>query len=526
MIEITSTLSTFSLRQKIGLYAGIPLFFVILWMPLPQGLTLAGKQMAAVTVLMALWWTTEAIPLPATSLVPLALFPFLGIMPAKQVARSYGHELVYLFMGGFFIAMVMQKWGLHKRIALNIIKLVGVKPKRIVLGFMIATAFISMWTSNTATTLIMFPMGLAVIKHLYISKLDLDNDAILNPHVLAHLSTALMLGIAYAASIGGMGTLVGTPPNLIFISSAKSIFRHAPEASFLRWMLMGLPIVVIFLFLAWYYLTTLLFPIGSKDIASDIDIDIDIIKCQLDELGKMNKGERYILVIFLVTALAWIFRANLDMGAFIISGWTNILGIEKYVEDSTIAIAAAILAFFIPVDIKKGESLLDWKMAKEIPWDILLLFGGGIALAEGFTETGLSTWLGQNLHIISNIHPILIIIAVCTLITFMGEVASNTAIAAIFMPILASVAMAGNLHPFLLMLPGTLAASCGFMLPVATPPNAIVFSSGYINVTQMAKAGFLLNIIGILLITLITYFVAIPLWDISLQGPPTWAIGQ
>lgn len=504
-----------SWRQRIGLWGGIPIFLFIFHVPISSQLGPLAQKTLAVAVLMAWWWITEALPIPATSLIPIVAFPLFKIMAAKDVVRWYGDSNIFLFMGGFFLAMAMQKWELHRRIALHIIRFIGLGPRKIILGFMIATAFLSMWISNTASTMMMYPIGLAII--LQVATIDEKDKRDLDSMTLS-FQTALMLGIAYAASIGGIGTKIGTPPNIVFAAAVKSIFPDAPEIGFLQWMLVGVPLVVIFVPIAWLFLTRVALPIRIKSLPGSKEV----INEQLAKLGPMRKAERLVLIIFTLTALAWIFRANIDLGALVIPGWTNLLGVEKYVDDAAIAIFSAVLLFAIPADLKRGEFLLDWDWAIKIPWGILLLFGGGIALAAGFKTTGLAAWIGQNLGLFSQVPLLVMIMITCFMLTFLTEVTSNTATATIFMPILAATGLAMGIHPYLLMIPATISASCAFMLPVATPPNAIIFGSGCVTIPQMAKVGFGLNLIGIIIVTTLTYFIAIPAFGIVLKALPSW----
>lgn len=502
-------------RQKIGLIGGIPIFLLFLFYPISQTLEPISQKTLAVAILMAWWWITEALPIPATSLIPIVAFPLMRIMDGKEVVQSYGDSNIFLFMGGFFLAMAMQKWELHRRIALHIIKFIGLAPRKIILGFMIATAFLSMWISNTACTMMMYPIGLAIILHIAsldeLDKQDLDATT-------SSFQTALMLAIAYAASIGGIGTKIGTPPNIVFAAAVKSIFPEAPAIGFLQWMLVGIPLVLFFIPIAWLFLTRVSMPIKIKSLPGSKEI----IDEQLAKLGSMKRGESSVLIIFIFTALAWIFRQNINLGEFVLPGWSNLLGIEKHVDDATVAILAAVLLFAIPVNLKNKEFLLDWEWAIKIPWGILLLFGGGIALAAGFKSSGLAAWVGENLRLFSHVPLLVMIMIICFMLTFLTEVTSNTATATIFMPILAATAMAMNIHPFLLMIPATISASCAFMLPVATPPNAIVFGSGCVTIPQMAKAGVGMNFIGIFIITAITYLIAIPVFGIALGTLPHW----
>ncbi|MDZ7363668.1 MAG: SLC13 family permease [candidate division KSB1 bacterium] len=512
----------FSLRRKIGLLLGVPFFLFLLWPALTPGLSDAGRRLLATSGLMAFWWITEAIPIPATALLPMCLYPLLSIMPMAEVTRNYGDENIFLFLGGFLIAIAMQKWHLHRRLALHIVRLIGAAPRRLVLGFMCATAFLSMWISNTATTMMMYPIALAVILQLTTN----NNQQSVTPTGAASdqhpatrdFRTCLMLAIAYAASIGGLGTLIGTPPNIIFAGSVQKLFPQAPPVDFLRWLAFGLPLILVFIPITWFLLTRLLFPI-AKDLFSGGQ---DLIEAEIKKLGRMSAGERRVLVIFLATALAWIFRVDLELGFVTIPGWASRLGLADKISDATVAMIAGTALFFIPVRFRHGEFLLDWATAVKIPWGILLLFGGGIAMSAGFKSTGLSVWLGERLAGFGEWPPLAMILTVTALVIFLTEVTSNTATATIFMPIMAATAQALHFHPFLLMIPAAVAASCAFMLPVATPPNAIVFASGYVTVPQMARAGFCLNLIAVALITTMAYLLVAPVFRIDFFSLPAW----
>jgi sodium-dependent dicarboxylate transporter 2/3/5 len=497
-------------RHKIGLFLGLLLFVLIIAAPAWDGINVHAKNMAAVTALMATWWITEAIPIPATALLPLILFPLLGIMGAKDVSMRYADQNIFLFMGGFFIAMAMQRWNLHKRIALYIVKVLGTSPRRIVFGFMVATAFLSMWISNTATTMMMFPIGLAVIFHAA-SMLDKEKSGINTAPGSFNFGLALMLGIAYSASIGGIATLVGTPPNIVFAGIVKSMFPKAPEIGFLDWLKIGLPLVVIFLPVTWFYLTHIAVPPRIKRIPGGREV----IQRDLRELGKMRTGEKLTLVVFVFVALSWVFRRDINLGFWVIPGWSGLLGISEYVHDSTVAIFGAILLFLLPVDFKKRVFVLNWEWALRIPWGIILLFGGGFALAAGFQTSGLAQWIGEGLSFLCGVPTIIMILCICLLLTFLTEVTSNTATTTMMMPVLGALAAATCIHPFLLMIPAAMSASCAFMLPVATPPNAIIFGSGYLRIPDMARVGFFLNLIGAIIITLIVYFLVIPVFNIN-----------
>jgi sodium-dependent dicarboxylate transporter 2/3/5 len=504
----------FTIRQKIGLCTGIPLFLIMFLFPIPEGMSPEAYKTLAVTILMAFWWITETLPISATALLPLILFPLLKVDSAQEVARQFGDKNIFLFMGGFFLACSIEKWGLHKRMALRAVSILGTSPIKIVLGMMVATAFISMWISNTATTMMMLPIALAISRHAEL----MNNRSSQDEKDYSAFSTALLFGIGYAASIGGIGTLIGTPPNIIFVSHVKKLFPQAPEISFFQWFIVGFPLVLLFLPVAWLYLVKIAHPVKNQSLPGGKAI----IRKRLEELGPMNKGEKYVLAVFIITALGWIFRKNINIGLFTIPGWSNLFGIHQYVHDSTVAIFAAILLFAIPVDYKKGIFLLDWQSAVKIPWGILLLFGGGLALAHEFQVTGLARWIGTHLNALQTVPILVSVIVVVFTMDFLTEVTSNTAITSIFLPILAAASIGMGVHPYLLMIAGTIAASLAFMLPVATPPNAVIFSSGYLTVPQMAKTGFGLNILGMIVTTAIVYLLAIPIFRITLTCLPEW----
>lgn len=504
------------LQRRIALFGGIPIVMVILFSPHPESMSACAHRTLAIAFLMALWWITEAVPIPVTALIPLVAFPLLQIEKIAEVAKSYGDSNIFLFMGGFFIAMAMQKWELHRRLALHVIRRMGVGPARIVLGFMVATALLSMWISNTATTMMMYPIGLAIIIH--IQELGHGKESEIAQENLDNFRTTLMLAIAYAASIGGVGTLIGTPPNIVFAAMLKSMFPSSPDIGFVQWMGIGLPLVIVFLPIAWYLLTFVLMPVRLNELPGGMAV----VNEKIQELGPMRRGERWTLFVFLFAALGWIFRQSIDFGAWTMPGWASLFGVEKFADDAVVAMFATLLLFVIPVDLKKGEFILDWKSAVKIPWGILLLFGGGIALANGFRTSGLAEWIGSRLELIANFPLFWMILVVCLMLTFLTEMTSNTAIATLFMPILAATALNMSANPIMLMIPATLSASFAFMLPVATPPNAIIFASGYVTVAQMARVGLLLNLIGAVLITIFIYLVAIPIFGIEIGQMPQW----
>lgn len=493
------------MRRLIGLSLGFFLFFLVLFLPAPAGMSIEAKRTAAIALMMATFWITESIPIAATALIPVAAFPLLRVMNSNHVTKNYGDPIVFLFMGGFLIALAMQRWNLHRRIALNIIRVVGFARRRIILGFMFATAILSMFISNTATTVMMLPVALSLVQTINGESAGLNGE---RRDKNSDFGLALMLGIAYAASVGGIGTLIGTTPNLILAGSVKELFPELPEITFLKWMVVGLPLVIIFVPLIWLYLT---FVFTSLKKGEGTESSIPIME-EINKMGKISANETKVLIVFACTVFLWMTRADIPLGFVTIRGWGSILGIGPYIHDSTVAIFAALILFLIPAG--KKQHIMNWKWALKIPWGILILFGGGFALAEAFQVSGLSQWIGESLNYMKGFPPLLILIIIITIITFLTELTANTAISLTMMPVLAALAMAMGVHPFLRMIPAAMAASCAFMLPVATPPNAIVFGSGYITIPQMAKAGFVMDILGIILITIISYLIIIPYFHI------------
>lgn len=476
---MVNTVSDWKERQIVGLILGPLIFLLITLSPTPHNMSAEAWQVAAIAALMATWWVTEAIPLAATALLPIVLFPLLGVMSTSTTTSAYANHLIFLFMGGFLIAMAIQKWNLHKRIALHTLRWVGVSPPRIILGFMLATAFLSMWISNTATVMMMLPIALAVIRQLEGDKTHTGNASA----NASQFGTAVMLSIAYAASIGGVATLIGTPPNAILAGMLENLYQQ--RISFVEWMGFGVPLSLTMLCLAWFYLTRLAYPTKPQT-STDIRA---LIGKELAELGPMSRQEKWISAVFTLVAIGWIVRGLFDIPLF------------EGVSDATIAMTGALLLFVIPVNMGKKEFLLDWPAAVKLPWDILLLFGGGFALAQGFSNTGLTEWIGTQLSVLQGTHLIVIVLAITLVVIFLTEVTSNTATATLILPVMGALAHAMDMQPLSLMLPAAVAASYAFMLPVATPPNAIVFSSRYITIPQMARAGLWMNLIASLMIT-------------------------
>ncbi len=494
MLNDEESSDRYGFRQRTGLVLGLAFFALIIFLPIEIH-SPAAKKTLAIAVLMATWWVTEALPIPAVSLLPLALFPALGIMESSEVASQYGHRLIFLFMGGFLIAVAMQKWDLHKRIALYIIRSIGTGPKQIVLGFMVASGFLSMWISNTATTMMMAAIGLAVVSYLATAS---EEEPQVEGKLQTNFGVALMLGIAYSCSIGGMGTIIGSPPNALLVAFLESNFNQT--ISFLDWLIVGLPIVVILLPVAWWYLTNISSPIRLETIPGGEEL----INEKLQKLGPMGKGEERVLAIFILTAILWIIRS------FLITPYLPMVG------DATIAIAMSILLFLIPVNLEKGEFALDWDWAVKIPWGTLILFGGGLALAKGIEETGLAIWVAEKLDKFTHLPLLFFLLVTITLMVSLTNLTSNTGTAAMMLPVLVPLAQTMGIDFLTLALPAIIAVSGAFILPVATPPNAIVFGTGHVSIPQMVKNGAGLNVVVLVIVTLFGYFALRPLLGLLL----------
>lgn len=468
-------------HRNIGLYVGPAVMGVILLLPLPDGLPPEGRAAAAIGCLMAVWWMTEAVPLAITALLPLVLFPLLGVNALAVTATSYAHPLIFLFLGGFMLARAMEHWQLHKRLAMAVLRFGGSTPGAVIAGLMATTAFLSLWVSNTATTMVMLPIGQSIVATLCLTDMGERNGKI------EDFGAALMLGIAYAATIGGMGSLIGTPPNALFAAFMRDSYGF--EIGFAKWMMLGVPIVLILLPLTWFTLTRVVFRVSEMNNGDHGDNLLAHIEDLSDELGPMSRGERMIGILMTVVAGLWVFRPLLNQ-AFPWLGLT----------DAGIAITAAVMLFVIPVRFSEGVYLLNWDKAVTIRWDVLILFGGGLALAAAISSSGLAGWISTLSGVLESLPFVAVILAATIIIVYLGELASNTAMAAIFLPIAGAAATGLGQAPIQLTLPVVLAASLGFMLPVATPPNAIVYGSGAVTARQMLKAGALINIIGIILV--------------------------
>lgn len=491
---------SYNTPQLIGLLAGPLLFILTLMFFNPDGLSPEAKAILASTIWIATWWITEAIPIPATSLLPIILFPLSGGLDIGATTSAYGNDTIFLFMGGFMIALTMEKWNLHKRIALTIISLIGTNTERIILGFMVATGFLSMWISNTATAMMMVPIGLAIIYQ--VSEALKHDDSIDTSQENFGFGKALMLGIAYSASLGGIATLIGTPPNTLLAGAVNEIYGI--EITFAQWMLFGVPLAWVFIIIAWVYLIKIAYPLKLKQLPGGSAV----IKEQKNDLGKASYEEKIVFAVFLLAAFAWITRSFL------------LVEFLPGLNDAMVGLIAALILFAIPAKNRKGDHLLDWATAVKLPWGILLLFGGGLAIAAGFTQSGLSEWVGGQLIGLQGINVLIIILVVAAFVLFLTEITSNTATASMMFPIMASLAVALGIHPYALMVTAAVTASCAFMLPVATPPNAVVFGSGYLKIIDMARAGFILNVFGVVFVGLAVYFFLPIVWDIDLLSTP------
>ena len=476
-------------KSNIYKLLGPLLFFIILMLDAPNGMSNEGFHLLGVIIWMAVWWISEVVPIAVTSLLPIILFPSLNILNIQETGANYGHKYIFLFIGGFILANAIQKWNLHKRIALNIILKIGGSTDKIILGFMLATGFLSMWISNTATTVMMLPIALSVINQLKDHPETLENENKV-------FGKALMLGVAYSASAGGIATLIGTPPNLIFAGFIQENFNI--EISFFQWMKIGFPVSIILMLFIWWFLTKYAFKLNKTGFPGGKEE----IKKILSKMGKINNEEKKILIVFTLTILSWIFRKN-----------TINLIIPNF-DDSMIAISSAIILFILPSKNKKVP-IMKWKDALTIPWGILLLFGGGLSIAKGFQATGLDHWIGDQLSFLTFSSSLLVIFLIIAGVNFLTEMTSNMATTAMLLPVMIPIANIMQINPFLLLVGTTLAASCAFMLPVATPPNAVVFGSKLLKISDMVKAGILINIFSIIIILIMVYFGMPILWSLS-----------
>ena len=489
----------FGRRQLVGWVAGPALLLLTVFLPAPEGLNELGWRTAGVAGLMAIWWICEPIPIPATSLLPMVLFPLLGIVDIRGAAAPYAHPIIYLFFGGFLIALAMERWNLHRRIALGLVGLMGTQPSRIVGGFMVAAAFLSMWVSNTATALMMLPIALSVTSLLEAQAHSEEDKA----HA-ATFTLVLLLSVAYSSTIGGLGTLIGTPPNALLAAFLSQTFDV--RIGFGEWMLIGVPTVMIGIPLAWFLMTRVIFRLKGMEIPGAAEA----IGRERGKLGPLSASEAKVAVIFGLTALGWVTQPLL-------------VQVFPLISDTGIALLGGLLLFLTPVDIRKGEFLMNWETAKRAPWDVFLLFGGGLSLASMIEKHGVAEWIGAFFAGAEAIPVLLLVAIVCALILMLTELTSNTATAATFLPVIAAVAISVGEHPLLLLVPAAMAANCAFMLPVGTPPNAIVFGSGRIPLPEMAKAGIWLNLTFVLLIVGMVYALGPLVFGIEFGVLPDWA---
>ena len=485
--------------SRIGRWLG-PVLAVAAWFLLPEGLTPGGRATAAVAALLATWWVTEALPLPVTGLVPIVALPLTGATDLESATAPYANPIIALVLGGFLIALATQRWGLHRRVALLTIRAVGTRPRRLVGGFMLATAGLSMWLSNTATTVMMLPIAVSVlvlVADRVGASATSSGTAVDGEAATERFATALLLGTAYAASIGSLATLIGTPPNAFLAGFLRQ--NYGIELGFARWMAFGLPLSAVMLVITWVLLTRWL----ERPEVDDVPGGREMIDRELAALGPITRGERMVLAVFLTTATLWVLRAPLQS----LFAGTPLAAID----DPIIAIAAAVTLFLLPVNARKGVFVLDWRTAKGLPWDVLLLFGGGLSLAAALRANEVDTFIGEQLAGLGGMRFVLLIGVLVGVVIVLTELTSNTATAATLIPVAAGVAIALGMDPLLLTVPVALAATCAFSLPVATPPNAIVFGSGRVTIGRMVRAGIVINVVGLALITLTVVLLAGPI---------------
>jgi len=506
--------AAFNTRRRVGFFAGVALFVLILLSPAPPGMEPEAKRMAAVVSLMALWWITEATHIAVTALVPIAAYPLLGIMPSSEVAPHYANHLIFLYIGGFIIALAMEKWNLHRRVALATIAKVGTRPGRLVLGFMLATAFLSMWVSNTATTLMMLPVAVAVVRQIAGSALiDGEQDERTADRVKETFGLVLLLGIAYSASIGGVATIVGTPTNVALLGFLEERFPQNPSISFLEWSLVGFPVVLVFLPIAWAFLCRFGSAVSLRRVR--FTTSQTVIEDERRKLGPMSKPEKIVLAASAILAFLWVFRKPISVGLFTIPGWSQAFAHPGYLHDATVGILIGVILCLIPLNRGRGIEwqgrreyfVMDWRTIQTgLPWGIVILFGGGFALAAGMQETGLAAWIGSLLAKLHGVPVWIVFPAACLLAVVLTEMTSNVATVLMISPVLAEAAIQLGINPYLILIPATIMASFAFMLPVATPPNAVVFSSGWITIPAMFRAGVMLDLIAVAILPVVVYF--------------------
>jgi len=474
-----------SRHQFVGLFLGPAIALLMVLAGAPDELSDAAWRAAAIGVLMAVWWATEAVPIAVTALLPIVLFPLFGVASIQHTTAPYANKVIYLFLGGFVVAFAMQRWNLHKRIALYVLQHTGGNGRSLVGGFMLASALISMWVMNTSTTMMLLPIAVSIITVIHNSVSDLDQTGREN------FQYSLLLGVAYGATIGGIATLVGTAPNAMLAAFMQE--NYGTEIDFASWMLVGLPLSAAMLPLAWLALTRWVFKV---DFITSPESRAELRRMK-EDLGQMTVPEKRVAMVFVCMASLWVLRPMLAK----ISGLTAL-------DDSGIAMAGAIALFLIPSGDKQDPLLLRWRYAEQLPWSVLILFGGGLTLAGAVSRTGLAAWLGESLQAIGTLDVALIVILSATMIIFLTELTSNIATTATFLPVIGAIAIEAGMNPIILTVPVTLAASCAFMLPVATPPNAIVFGSGLLTIPKMVRAGIMLNLIGVVLVSVVALFLA------------------
>ncbi len=487
--------STYGLRHWSGWVIGPGALLLTLILPPPEGLSPEGWKTAGAAMLMATLWICESVPIPVTALSPLVLFPALGLGTIQTTAAPFASPIIYLFLGGFLIALAMQRWNLHRRVALNLIAVMGTRPTRIVAGFLLASALVSMWVSNTATALMMLPIALSVVQIL-------PQDG--SP-ALRSFASALLLSVAYGATTGGMATLIGTPPNALLAAYVDEVYGFT--IGFGQWMLIGVPVMLVTLPIVWLVLTRVSFRLGTEEIAGMADL----IRIEKGKLGAWSHGEKAVLAVFVLTALCWIFQP-------LLSGWLPL------VSDTTIAMTGGLLLFLIPVNLRRGEFVMNWEATKGMPWDVLLLFGGGLSLAGNIERHGLARYLGDLSSGLNGVPLIVTLVIVCFGLLMLTELTSNTATAATFLPIVAALALSLGENPLLFLIPCALAANCSYMMPVGTPPNAIVFGSGYVSLPQMARAGMVLNVALVPVILGLVWVLGSLVFGLELGVVPSWAL--
>lgn len=488
---------------------GLLIFFGILFLVDLQPGNPNVTYTAAIAFLMAFWWISEALPIGVTSFLPIILFPVLGILDGKAISEAYINYVIFLFIGGFLVALAMEKWNLHKRIALKVLSIVGGSPFMILFGFMFSAAFLSMWMSNTATTMMMLPIAFSVSTAL---------EEVHGKSKIQSFVIGLLLAIAYACSIGGIATLVGSPPNLSFMRIFEIIYPGGPSVSFGQWMTFAFPISIVMFVFTLFFLFFIYKPKEKIE-----RMDKSFFKKEYNSLGKMTIEEKRVFILFLVLAFLWVFRTDINLGFVNITGWSSIFKHPKYLNDGTVAMLIAILLFIIPSS-KKNEALLTWKITSKLPWHIVFLFGGGFALAKGFIDSGLSGYLGGLLVSAESLSSNELVISLTAMMTLLTEFTSNTATTEMILPIIGGLASEILVNPLLIMIPVTLAASMAFMIPIATPPNAIVFGTGRLTMLHMMKTGFFINIVAIIVISFITLTWGTVVFDIDLHTFPDWAI--